>query len=189
MVLEEKGLPYSVHEEDLSHPSADLLSMHPEGRVPLLVHEWGEQRRILFQSTVITEYLEEQFPQVALMPKDPMERAEVRLWTYWCDSIFKLDLDLYKYELRGLSEDDAKALHERLESHFTRWEGAFQRGGPYLLGRQMTLADIHLFPFARQFMAAKPQLPEIEKFEKFQSWLQLMVSRPAFDRVMQKKGE
>ena len=113
MALEEKGLEYKIIEEDLSSPSQELLTMHPEGRVPLLIHEQNEQKHIIYQSTIITEYLDEAFPFKPIMPNldrhavassEAVSRAKVRLLTYWCDSIFKPDLDLYKYDFPHLSE-------------------------------------------------------------------------------------
>jgi glutathione S-transferase len=183
MVLEEKKLDYQIKEENLSNPSSELLSMHPEGRVPLLIHDLEHQKHVIYQSSIITEYLDEAFPQIKLMPAEPSTRAEIRLWTYWCDHLFKPDLDLYKYELRSLTESDAESLRERLHQHFTKWETALETG-PFIMGSQLTLADIHLFPFARQFMAATPPFPGVEKYLKLNQWLSSMISRSSFEKVM-----
>lgn len=185
MALEEKEIAYTIIEEKLSNLSPELLALHPEGRVPLLVHQTNEQRHIIYQSTIITEYLDEAFPARRLMPHGPVERAQVRLWTYWCDYIFKPDLDLYKYELANLDSEKTTALQNRLHEHFTKWNAALQ-ATPYLVGNEFTLADLHLFPFARQFMAIKPSLPLIEKYASLQDWLARMLARPAFERVMSK---
>lgn len=185
MVLEEKGIPYQIREEDLSNLSSDLLALHPEGRVPLLVHQIENTNHVIFQSSIITEYLDERFSDFALMPRDALGKAKVRLWTYWCDHLFKPDLDLFKYERPELSAADAHALESRLHQALSRWENALQEG-PFLLGTQFTLADVHLFPFARQFISIKPSLPGLEKYLKIADWLSRIVSRPAFKRVMTK---
>jgi glutathione S-transferase len=191
MVLEEKGIAYERREENLAELSEELLSMHPEGRVPLLVHETAQGKEVIYQSTVITEYLDEVFPGPKLMPLDPVLRARARLWTYWCDTLFKPDLDLFKYEFpkkgeaRTLKEEECTDLLKRLYEMLEHWDGAL-KSGQYLLGQEMTLADIHLFPFARQFTKLTPAFPGIEKFTHLQAWLVKMVARPAFDRVMAK---
>ena len=185
-VLEEKRIPYQVIEEDLSNPSKDLLALHPEGRVPLLVHQMGTQKHIIYQSTIITEYLDETFPSSPLMPKDPVLRSHVRLWTYWCDYLFKPDLDLFKYDLSTLQETESKALIDRIHAHLQKWDQALQLH-PFLLGEGMSLADIHLFPFARQLLAIRPGLPGVEKYTKITEWLSLMTQRPVFERVMKKQ--
>lgn len=183
MVLAEKEIPYQLREENLSELSPELLAMHPEGAVPLLIHETGGKKQVIYQSTVITEYLDESFPGKKLMPENPVLRMKARMWTYWCDHVFKPDLDAFKYELKNLNKEDASALRTRLNDHFTQWEALLQEG-EYLFGNVMTLADIHLFPFARQFFAIKPAFDGLEKYSKLSAWLDRMVSRPTFAQVM-----
>jgi glutathione S-transferase len=183
MTLEEKEIPYQIVEEKLSALSAKLKSLHPEGRVPLLVHHRGEEQRVIYQSSIITEYLDEIYPQLPLMPKDGFARTQVRLWTYWCDQLFKPDLDLLKYKLPTLSEIEATALTARLHSYLLKWDGALS-SQPFLLGQEMTLTDIHLFPFARQFFNIKPIFEGAETYVHIQKWLAFMVARPAFIRAM-----
>jgi glutathione S-transferase len=185
MVLAEKEILYQLIEEKLSELSPELMALHPEGRVPLLVHEVDGHRQIIYQSSIITEYLDEAFPGVALMPLTASGRAQVRLWTYWCDQLFKPDLDLYKYELKRLSEGERADLVKRLHAYLAEWENGLG-AGPFILGAKLTLADIHLFPFARQFMAIPHVLPGLEAYPRFKSWLAQMVARPTFLRVMQK---
>lgn len=185
MVLEEKAIPYQLIEEDLGNLSSELLALHPEGRVPLLIVRGTNARQVIYQSNIITEYLDEAFPENPLMPPPPSERAEIRLWTYWCDQIFKPDLDMYKYETKGLAPTELRNLLDRLESHLNQWE--LQLGkSQYLIGNSMTLADIHLFPFARQFFAIKPTYPELGKYPRLAQWLDKIINRPSFSRVIQK---
>lgn len=51
------------------------LAINPQGRVPALELDDG---RVLIQSPAILEYLEEAFPDPALLPADPVARAQVR---------------------------------------------------------------------------------------------------------------
>ncbi|TDF79014.1 maleylacetoacetate isomerase [Pseudomonas sp. H9] len=54
---------------------ADFLALNPQGRVPALRIDSGE---LLVQSPAIIEYLEEVYPQPALLPQDPVLRARAR---------------------------------------------------------------------------------------------------------------
>ncbi|MDR3606437.1 MAG: glutathione S-transferase family protein [Oligoflexia bacterium] len=182
-VLEEKGLKYSVIEEDLANPSSELLRLHPEGKVPLLLHHGHP----IFESSVITEYLDEAFPEVSLMPRAPLERAEVRLWTFWCNELFKPDLDAYKYEWPGLSADERQALLARLKASLEKLDSALDKAA-FLMGPQITLADIHVFPFYRQLQKARPEFHEQFKTRHVDAWLGRITSRPSFERVMKKPG-
>jgi glutathione S-transferase len=177
--LEEKGLGYSVVEENLRSPSAELLRLHPEGRVPLLIHNG----RTLPESAVITEYLDETFPEIPLRPATAIGRAEIRLWTIWCDHTFKPDLDLYKYKFPHLTDEEREQVVASLHEHLGKLARALQ--APFLLGHEFTLADIHLFPFYRQL--TKTDFPYLEKFPVLNSWLERITERPSFKKVMEKK--
>jgi glutathione S-transferase len=57
--------------------SEEYLTLNPKGVVPLLL----DGDRVIPESTVICEYLEDKFTEPALMPDDPGARALVRQWT------------------------------------------------------------------------------------------------------------
>src|SRR6059058_409215 len=77
IVLAEKGLEYDAVEIDLGDRPAWLYEKNPLGKVPVYEEEGGF---VLPESWVIMEYLEERFPEPALWPADPAERALGRLW-------------------------------------------------------------------------------------------------------------
>jgi glutathione S-transferase len=75
----EKGLAWDTVEINLSlmeqrHP--DYLRINPNGFVPTLAHG----TRIIFESNVITEYLDDAFPEIRLYPEEAWEMAEVKMW-------------------------------------------------------------------------------------------------------------
>lgn len=78
-VLEEKGLAWESRYVDLmagEQFAPDYLALNPKGVVPTLVHD----ERVIPESTVICEYLDEVFPEPRLAPGDPWLRARARLW-------------------------------------------------------------------------------------------------------------
>ena len=178
-VLHEKGIPFQLHEEDLSNPSANFLSLHPRGAVPLLVV--GDF--VLPESAIINEYLEDVFPERSLLGLDPEVRARVRLWTAWCDQEFKPDLDSYKYKWENLNPQEQHGLSERLKTHLERIESALTRG-PYLLGAQYTLADIHVYPFYRQLSRARADFEEHFGSTLRLDWLARILARPAVSAAL-----
>lgn len=77
--LEEKQLAWDSRYVDLMRGeqfAPDYLALNPKAVVPTLVH--GE--RVIPESTVICEYLDEVFPEHPIYPSSPGPRAEVRLW-------------------------------------------------------------------------------------------------------------
>ncbi|HAB84712.1 MAG TPA: maleylacetoacetate isomerase, partial [Pseudomonas sp.] len=82
IALNLKGLAYRqvpVHlvKDGGQQRAADYRALNPQQLVPLLVDEANGGARIS-QSLAILEYLDEVFPVPALLPADPVERAQVR---------------------------------------------------------------------------------------------------------------
>lgn len=75
-VLAEKGIvaEHVLVDETQALPE-DLLDLNPYGSVPTLV----DRDLVLYDTKVITEYLDERFPHPPLMPVDPVSRAKARL--------------------------------------------------------------------------------------------------------------
>jgi glutathione S-transferase len=84
IVLAEKDVEYETVTIDLSDRPDWLYEKNPLGKVPVI----EEDAFLLPESDVIMEYLEERYPEPALLPADPAARARVRL------VIFRFDVNL-----------------------------------------------------------------------------------------------
>jgi glutathione S-transferase len=79
ITLLEKGLVWDTQMIDLSRLEQrrlDYLKINPNGFVPALAHG----SRVVFESNVITEYLDDLFPEKPLYPRDPWQLAQVKMW-------------------------------------------------------------------------------------------------------------
>jgi len=77
IALNLKRVAYQIEAVDLlkaEEQQAPYAELNPQKLVPALAHDG----RILYQSMAILEYLEESFPEPALLPPEPETRAEVR---------------------------------------------------------------------------------------------------------------
>lgn len=72
--LEWTGEVLNLQRGDQHRP--EYAKLNPNEVVPTLVHDG----RVLIESTLIIEYLDETFPEPPLMPADPYARAIARLW-------------------------------------------------------------------------------------------------------------
>jgi glutathione S-transferase len=139
LALLEKGIPFE-YEMIYPEPNPDLLSKSPRGKVPFLETPQG----FLNESGVILEYLEDIGEGMALLPKDPYERAQVRALMREIELYIELPARAcYLEAIFGLSVPDAiksKAREELLAGFATlKRHGKFS---PYVAGKTMTLADI-----------------------------------------------
>ncbi len=84
LALDEKGIAWEgeivrLRERDQHAP--EYLALNPFGLVPMLDHDG----RIVVESNVINEYLDEVFDGPALKPDDPYKQAQMRIWTRMTD--------------------------------------------------------------------------------------------------------
>ena len=116
LALYEKGLEFKHRQLDprkFEHHSEWYKAINPRGQVPAL----DDDGRIVTESTVICEYLEDAHPtEVSLRPEDPYDRAQMRVWTKWVDEYFCWCVSTIGWH-RGVSHM-AKALSdEEFEAH------------------------------------------------------------------------
>ena len=75
IVLKQKQIDYDIEYIDLAAPPDWFLKISPFGKVPILIMD----KDVIFESTVINEFLEEAFPN-KLHPADLIHRAKNRSW-------------------------------------------------------------------------------------------------------------
>ena len=85
MTLAEKGIDdwiprhVNLFKGEQSEPS--YIKLNPKAQVPTLVHE----NRIIRESSVICDYLDDIFPNPPLKPEDPFRRPRLREWVKEAD--------------------------------------------------------------------------------------------------------
>jgi glutathione S-transferase len=89
LVLAEKRIEIELIEERPWETRLDFLRLNPAGKVPVLITAEGQA---LSESSGIFEYLEETVPEPPLMPRDPVQRAEVRRLVGWFDDKFNSEV-------------------------------------------------------------------------------------------------
>jgi glutathione S-transferase len=89
-VLNVKRQPYEVHNLKLAETLTRLRRLNPVGKVPALEHDG----KVISDSSEIARYLEEKFPEPALIPRAPANRALAHMLEDWADE------SLYFYETR-----------------------------------------------------------------------------------------
>jgi glutathione S-transferase len=177
--LIEKGLEFERVNVDLSkkeHKSQEYLKIHPFGLVPAL----DDEGFILYDSTIINEYLEDEYPYPPLMPKDSEGRAQVRLMEDLRDSQFNPAAGQLNRELRKPEGEREQKIVEQARAKITecfdRLEKELQ-GRQYLAG-EFSLADIAFYPNIDALERIQVQVDA--KYKNILAWIARMKARPSF---------
>jgi len=185
IALHEKGLSYEIEPIDLrkrEQKKPEFLKLNPYGKVPVIV----DGQRVLFESCIINEYLDEQYPTPPLMPKDPYKRARIRVLidyglNYIHSQYWAIRGELYVKKEEG--ERDWKLIEEttqQLRELLQYLENALGDKA-YFMG-EFTLLDIALVPrFLR--MESFGVLPATS-IPRLGTWLQRMKERPSVNANM-----
>jgi len=163
IVLAEKGVEYETVVIDLDDRPAWIYEKNPLGKVPVL--EEGEF--LLPESAVIDEYLEERYPEPALWPADPSERALGRLLVFRFDELSKP----YYAVRRG-----ENAARERLDAELRKLD-AILEARPFLTGRDYGLADIAYVPWILR-LRDRLEVP-LDPYPALADWTERLARRPA----------
>jgi glutathione S-transferase len=170
IVLAEKGVPYETVAIDLANRPAWLYEKNPQGKVPVL----EEDAFCLPESAVIMEYLEERYPEPALLPADPGGRAAARLAIWRFDDRFGDD---YYAARRG--EAGAR---ERFGARLDALEGTLE-AQPFLVGGTYSLADAAYLPWlprAEGYLGV-----DIGDYPSLSRWLERLAERPAVEAELE----
>jgi len=181
MALKQSGIKIELREVKLSNMPVEALALSPESTVPILALPDGS---VFTESWDIVKW--------ALTQNDPYKwlgdnnehslNAEILIEAN--DFSFKDDLDRYKYadrfpeyseeHYRAACEEFIEELEEMLsENH-------------YLLANKISLADIGVFPFVRQFSMVNKEWFDSTPYPKVQNWLQNFIDSELFQVIFHK---
>jgi len=117
--LKEKNIDFVSHYVNLllfEQHKPEFVAMNPDGQVPVLVHDG----RVINESTIINEYLDDVFPDVPLRPEDSFWRAQMRIWSKFVDDYFCPALSMIGWHLmvrqaaQAISEDKLEKILARI---------------------------------------------------------------------------
>ena len=125
---------------------SEVVRVSGQELVPVLV----DGDRVLSDSPVILEYLEERFPDPPLYPADPARRAELRTFVDWFNRVWKRPPNLIvAEELKAEPDPDRlAALEQRIADALPLFEDLLA-GRDYLFGDELSAADVVAFPFLK----------------------------------------
>jgi glutathione S-transferase len=183
VVLAEKKLEFQFVEEDVWSKDSTISTANPLGKVPCLIMEGGEA---MFDSRVITEYLDTMSPVGKLIPATGRERAEVKTWEALADGLLDASIAA-RLEATWTGRTDAQRCSAWIDRQMDKIHtslAAMERGlgdKPFCSGVYLSLSDVAVgcalgyldFRFPQlDWRSAHPQLARLyEKLAQRQSFI------------------
>ncbi len=180
LVLGEKRLDFELVEIDLQQKPAWFSTVSSYGKVPALQH--GQHR--LVESAIVNEYLNEVFPEPALLPADAGSRAVARIWIDYANTRF---VPAWGALLRASSEAESAraALYEILAYIEIQGLQKTSSEGPFWFGELPGLVDLTFYPWFERWGALEHHCGPLSlaKFERLQRWREALAVRPSVTEI------
>lgn len=196
LALEAKGLPYRSKQISAmagDHMKPEFLAMNRRHKVPVLV----DGDLVMYRSLAILAYLEEKYPETALMPERPEDRG--RVWRFLMDFeanayptiVGGYAIPVFFNKIEG-NEDGFKDSYNVLLEELGVIEAQLA-GRDWLVGDRMTMADIAFYPVFAVIcrVATKPAVADVlgaapdfaNDFPAIEAWRARMAALPYHDRT------
>lgn len=190
IALREKGLAFErvmvpfnqTTGYDPKHP--EVVALNPKKQVPVL----SDDGLIVYDSTVILEYLEDAYPQPPLLPVCPGARARCRLDELYADEIMLQALKPLMYRTSPPAADQTKRLAQSADAliaeralthHYAVLEDRL--AGRDFFGDAVSVADIALFMSV--LFSLRLGGPSLSPFDGLSRWFERLKLRPAFTQA------
>jgi glutathione S-transferase len=178
VVLAEKDLEFERAHVDLhkgEQKAPEFLKLNPYGKVPVLIDE----DVVVYDSTIINEYLDEEYPNPALMPPDSAGRARVRLLEDFADNSFTPPAGLVIAEL---NKPEAERDNDKIRRYQTEVSRVLSRletplEGKEFLHGEFSLADVAFVP--RVMILSQLGVELESRLQKVAAWIARLRERPS----------
>ncbi|MCV2403732.1 glutathione S-transferase [Marinomonas sp. C2222] len=185
-VLAQLDVKVSLREVVLKSKPEALLALGSRSTVPQLIDTDGqrypESMDIIYWALERTQRSD---LKTFIWPASLQQQYKIRVWITYNDQVFKYWLDRYKYADRhpefseSYYRDKGCIFLQRLNKRLSQRR--------YLFGEEMSLVDMALFPFIRQFAGVDRAWFDASSYENVKAWLESFTESSLFKEVVMPK--
>jgi glutathione S-transferase len=176
------GVSVAQREIALRNKPQAMLDISPKGTVPVLQLIDG---RVIEQSLDIMLWALTLNDPQQWLPDDKLLPDAAKALIDTNDGPFKLWLDRYKYANRY--PQHSTAYYRQQAEEFLQYLESLLGGHKYLLGDRLSVADMAIFPFIRQFAAVDKVWFAASEYVRLRNWLGERLESELFAAVMIKR--
>lgn len=177
------GITVELREILLRDKPDEMIALSAKATVPVLQLIDGE---ILDESLNIMYWALTQSPQTIKVQQlmNPDSLAQAKQLIKENDEQFKANLDRYKYSIRFPEKSEGQYRAD-CEVFLVKLEKLLEQHA-FLCSEQLTVADIGIFPFIRQFAGVDRQWFDACSYTHLRDWLKCCVECEDFIQIMKK---
>ncbi|XP_040290698.1 glutathione S-transferase omega-1-like isoform X3 [Bufo bufo] len=177
LVLAAKGINHEVVNINLKNKPDWFFEKSPSGMVPSIETSDG---KIIYESPIVCDYLDEAFPGVKLTPADPYEKAQQKILL---EKFSAVTSALYKIFFAKKDNQDTTELKAQFFEKFEKLEEILaKKNSPYFGGESVSMIDYMIWPWFERFGIFDVQ-EVLEKTPHINTWYKLMLQDPAVKKT------
>ncbi|XP_056385751.1 glutathione S-transferase omega-1-like [Hyla sarda] len=173
LVLAAKGIKNEVVNINLKNKPDWFFEKSPQGVVPSLETPDG---KIIYESPIVCDYLDEAYPGKKLTPADPYKKAQEKMLLELFSGTIAA---LYKILFAKKDNQDVTELKAQFFEKFKKLdESLAKKKTPYFGGQSVTMIDYMIWPWIERLIAFDV-LEYLEKVPNISAWQKLMLQDPS----------
>lgn len=182
LALLEKGVEFELIEIDLQNKPAGFTDISPYGKVPAIAHK----NKQVWESAIINEYLDEVFPNPPLLPQNPLDKAQARIWIDFANTRFVTAFSTLLRSPDSETQEEARRdLYKHLEFVENQALAKLSGNGSYWFGENISLVDLSFYPWFERLPALEYyrgfKLPS--EFTRLQQWQNAVSQRESVQKI------
>ncbi len=182
MALKYSGVQAVLRSVELKDLPPEALAVSPNKTVPSLV---VSEHRFIDESWDIMQWAIQQHDPDNWLGDNDCYLQRTRELVYTNDFSFKKNLDLYKYAVR-FPQHPMEFYRNSCET-FLQQLNTLLEANRYLLSTNISVADVAVFPFIRQFAMVDRQWFDLSPYTRLQNWLGLMLANDFYKAAFKKQ--
>lgn len=183
LILDAKGIPHDVIYINLIAKPEWYLTMNPLGKVPALEIT---PDTFIYESLVVSEYLDEKYPDIPILPKDPLARAKDKILVERFNAVIG---PMYKLYLSPTGPEGAPGALAEFVTGLDIFEQELkQRSSQYFAGKKPGFVDYMIWPWCERadmlrVLGGDKYVLDEDRFKLLLAWRELMTHDAAVKKT------
>lgn len=178
LVLAHKAVEFEFQDLETEMNTPAHRELHPFEYVPVLRH--GDF--VLYETSAIVGYIDEAFPDPRLTPESIQQRAKMNQWIcavnsyYYPQIVFHLSHERSVFPALGIEPDErvVQVALPKIERALDVMERELSPGRPFLIGDEVTLADLFMVPCMTSLARTEEGRVMLERHPLVAAWRERM---------------